>query len=113
MVLKEVYELNISWDEVFKYSDILNPISANTLFAAGKLAQLNSNKTVLDLGSGKGTPSLLWASLFGVQIEGYDLGEQFVEYANSRASLLNLSHRVKYYAQDVTALHDKVEYDHH
>jgi len=107
----EVYEMNLSFDEVFKYSDILNPISTTTLLSAGKLAQLKPQAAILDLGSGKGTPSLLWASLFGVQIEGYDLNETFVEYANARANLLNLSHRVKYYTQDIKDLRVKRQYD--
>ena len=103
--------MNLSFDKVFKYSDILNPISATTLFLAGKLAQLNPKKTVLDLGSGKGSPSLLWANQFGVQIKGYDLGKQFVEYANLRAKMLNLSHRVKYYSQDIKELRIIGKYD--
>lgn len=107
----EVYELNLSFNEVFKYSDILNPISGTALLVAGKLAQLEPQNKILDLGSGKGTPSLLWASVFGVQIEGYDLNETFVEYANKRANLLNLAHRVKYYAKDVKALHVRRPYD--
>jgi cyclopropane fatty-acyl-phospholipid synthase-like methyltransferase len=103
--------MSLSFDVVFKYSDILNPISANTLLSAGKLAQLEPKNIILDLGSGKGSPSLLWASLFGVQIEGYDLGEKFVEYANSRARMLYLSHRVKYYFKDVKELRVKRKYD--
>jgi 2-polyprenyl-3-methyl-5-hydroxy-6-metoxy-1,4-benzoquinol methylase len=101
----------LSYDDVFKYSEILNPISSITLFLAGKLAQLNPNKKVLDVGSGKGFPSLLWASIFGVQIEGYDLGEQFVEYANSHANLLNLSHQVMYYSKDVKELYVERKFD--
>jgi len=103
--------MSLSFDVVFKYSDILNPISANTLLSAGKLAQLEPKNIILDLGSGKGSPSLLWASLFGIQIEGYDLGEKFVEYANSRARMLHLSHRVKYYFKDVKELQVKRKYE--
>lgn len=103
--------MTLSYDDVFKYSEILNPISSNTLFLAGKLAQLNPKKKVLDLGSGKGFPSLLWASLFGVQIEGYDLEEQFVEYANLHANLLNLSHQVMYYSKDVKELYVERKFD--
>lgn len=106
-----MYEMSLTYDDAFKYSDIFNPISANTLLRAGKLAQLEAKKIIIDLGSGKGFPSLLWASLFGVQIEGYDLGERFVEYANSRAKMLNLSHQVKYFSKDVKALRGKREYD--
>ncbi|UCH37756.1 MAG: class I SAM-dependent methyltransferase [Candidatus Bathyarchaeota archaeon] len=111
MTCNEVYELNLSYDEVFKYSDTLNPISTTALLAAGKLAQLNPQNIILDLGSGKGTPSLLWSSVFGVQIEGYDLNDAFIEYANKRANLLNLSHRVKYYAKDVKELRVRKRYD--
>lgn len=103
--------MELSYNEIFKYSEIFNPISSTTLFLAGKLAELEPKKVVLDLGSGKGSPSLLWASLFGVQVEGFDLSQSYVEYANSRAELLNLSHRVKYYCKDVTQLRVNRKYD--
>lgn len=111
MANNEMNIMNLTYDDVFKYSDIFNPISATTLLRAGKLAQLEAEKTIIDLGSGKGFPSLLWASLFDVQVKGYDLGERFVDYANSRAKMLNLSHQVKYSIKDVTSLHGKGEYD--
>jgi cyclopropane fatty-acyl-phospholipid synthase-like methyltransferase len=103
--------MKISYNEIFKYSDILNPISPTTLFSAGKLAEMEPKKIVLDLGSGKASPSLLWASLFGVRVEGYDLGRNYVEYANSRAKMLNLSHRVKFFCRDVRELKVTSEYD--
>ena len=103
--------MKLSYNEIFKYSDILNPISPTTLFSAGKLAQLEPKKTVLDLGSGKGFPSLLWASIFGVQVEGFDINKKYVRYANSRAKMLNLSHRVKYSAEDVKQLRFDRKYD--
>jgi SAM-dependent methyltransferase len=93
--------MKLSYTEIFKYSDILNPISPMTLFSAGKLAQLEPKKTVLDLGSGKGFPSLLWASTFGVRVEGFDVNKKYVTYANSRAKMLNLSNRVRYFGEDV------------
>ena len=103
--------MELSFDEIFKYSDILNPISPNILFSAGKLAELEPKKVILDLGSGKGSPSILWASMFGVQVEGYDLRKNYVEYANSRAKMLNLSHRVKFFCKDVKELKVTREYD--
>ena len=103
--------MKLSFDEIFKYSDRLNPISPNTLFAAGKLAELDPQKVVLDLGSGKGFPSLLWASLFGIQVKGYDRMKNYVAYANSRAEMLNLSHRVKFFCQDVKELRVATAYD--
>ena len=103
--------MKLSFDEIFKYSDILNPISPNTLFSAGKLSELKPKKVILDLGSGKGSPSILWASMFGVQVEGYDLSRNFVEYANSRARMLNLSHRVKFFCKDVKELKVTRGYD--
>jgi cyclopropane fatty-acyl-phospholipid synthase-like methyltransferase len=103
--------MELSFDEIFKYSDILNPISLNTLLSAGKLAELKPEKVVLDLGSGKGSPSILWASIFGVQVEGYDFGKKYVEYANSRAKMLNLSHLVKFFFKDVKELEVSRTYD--
>jgi len=103
--------MKLSFTEIFKYSDILNPVSPTALLLAGKLAQLGPEKTVLDLGSGKGYPSLLWASVFGVHVEGFDLNRSFVRYANSRAIMLNLSSRVKYTCRDVEKLSLSKKYD--
>jgi SAM-dependent methyltransferase len=101
----------LSSTEIFKYSDILNPISATILLSAGKLAQLGPWKTILDLGSGKGYPSLLWANVFGVHVEGFDVNRSFVRHANSRARMLNLSSRVKYTCRDVKKLSLGMRYD--
>ena len=103
--------MKLSYNEIFKYSDILNPVSSTTLFLAGKLAQLEPKKIVLDLGSGKGFPSLLWASTFGVHVEGFDMNKEYVEYANSCAKMLNLSNRVKYFAGDIRELRFDRKYD--
>lgn len=103
--------MRLSYNDVFKYSDRLNPISSKTLFLAGKLAELHSKKNILDLGSGKGYPSLLWASVFGVNVEGFDLNKSFVEYANSCARLLNLLDRVRYVYGDVRELRFIHKYD--
>jgi cyclopropane fatty-acyl-phospholipid synthase-like methyltransferase len=101
----------LSYTEIFKYSDVFNPISSTTLFLAGKLAELAPRQVVLDLGSGKGNPSLLWASVFGVHVEGYDQERRYVEYANARAAMLHLSSRVKYYCQDVKQIKTTRKYD--
>lgn len=93
--------MKLSYTEIFKHSDMLNPVSPAALFSASKLAQLRPGKTILDLGSGKGFPSLFWASAFGVRVEGFDINENYVEYANSRAKMLNLSHQVKYSCEDI------------
>lgn len=103
--------MKLSYNEIFKCSDILNPVSPTTLFSVGKLAQLEPKKTVLDLGCGKGFPSLLWASIFGVRVKGFDINEEYVEYANSRAKILNLSDRVKYSCKDVRELKLDRKYD--
>jgi len=111
MVVRKANAMKLSYNEIFKYSNILNPISPTTLFSAGKLAELEPKKAVLDLGSGKGFPSLLWASTFGVRVEGFDMNKKYVEYANSRAKMLNLSHRVKYSCEDVRELRLNGKYD--
>jgi len=59
----------------------------------------------------KGFPSLLWASIFGVQVDGFDLIKSYVVYANLRAKMLNLSHRVKYFCKDVKKLRCNRKYD--
>lgn len=103
--------MKLSYNEIFKYSDILNPVSPTTLFSAGKLAQLEPKKIVLDLGSGKGFPSLFWASIFGVRVEGFDMNKKYVGYANACAKMLNLSHRVKYFCEDIRELRFNRKYD--
>jgi SAM-dependent methyltransferase len=103
--------MKLSFTEIFKYSDILNPVSQTMLLQAGKLAQLGPKKTVLDLGSGKGFPSLLWASVFGIRVEGFDVNESFVRFANSRAMMLNLSSRVEYSCRDIKDLRFSRKYD--
>jgi len=111
MAIRKANGMKPSYNEIFKYSDILNPVSPTTLFSAGKLAELEPKKIVLDLGSGKGFPSLLWASIFGVRVEGFDINKKYVRYANSRAKMLNLSHRVKYFAGDIRELRFNKKYD--
>jgi cyclopropane fatty-acyl-phospholipid synthase-like methyltransferase len=83
---------------------MLNPISATTLLLAGKLAQMEPKSVILDLGSGKAFPSLLWASTFGARVEGFDINKNYVEYANLHAKMLNLSQRVKYSCKDIREL---------
>jgi cyclopropane fatty-acyl-phospholipid synthase-like methyltransferase len=106
-----VNRTELSYTEIFKHSDILNPVSATTLLLAGKLAQLEPKSVILDLGSGKAFPSLLWANTFGAHVEGFDINENYVEYANSRAKMLNLSQRVKYSCKDVRELRLDRKYD--
>jgi cyclopropane fatty-acyl-phospholipid synthase-like methyltransferase len=103
--------MELSFTEIFKYSDILNPVSSIMLLRAGELARLEPGKTILDLGSGKGFPSLLWASAFGVRVDGFEINRKYVEYANARARLLNLTHRVNYSCQDVKELKLERRYD--
>ena len=74
------------------------------MLLAGKLAQLEPKSVILDLGSGKAFPSLLWASTFGVRVEGFDINKNYVAYANSRAKMLNLSQRVKYSCKNIREL---------
>ena len=101
----------VSYDEIFKYSDIFNPISLQILTLAGKLANFGPEKVLIDLGSGKGFPSLFLASTFGVQVEGFDVSKINVDYANSRAKLLNLSQRVQYFCQDLKGFAPNKKYD--
>ncbi len=103
--------MQLSFDEVFRYSDVFNPISLQTLHAAGKVAGLNSEKQLIELGCGKGYPALFWASTFGVQVEGIDISKISVEYANARAKLLNLSATVQFFCRDLRGLIPKRRYD--
>jgi cyclopropane fatty-acyl-phospholipid synthase-like methyltransferase len=103
--------MELSFTEIFKYTDILNPVSPTSLLLAGNLARLEPGKTILDLGSGKGYPSLLWASAFGVQIDGFEINRNYVEYANARARMLNLANRVNYSCQNIQGLKFRRKYD--
>jgi cyclopropane fatty-acyl-phospholipid synthase-like methyltransferase len=111
MAIKKENRMRLSYTEIFKYSDILNPVSSTALLSAGKLAQMEPKKIVLDLGSGKGFPSLLWASVFGVRVEGFDVNKDYVGYANAHAKMLNLSDRVRYFAEDIKQLRFDRKYD--
>jgi len=103
--------LQITFEQIFKHSDILNPLSPTTLLSAGKVGQMTPGKSLLDLGSGKGYPSLLWASAFGVGVKGVDLNQTYVDYANSRAKLLNLSNKAEYLHQDLKDFATSSRYD--
>lgn len=103
--------MQLTYNDMFRHTDRLNPISSRTLFLAGKLAELGPEKTLLDIGSGKGFPSLLWASTFGVRVEGFDLNKEYVECASSCARLLNLEHLVEYSCRDVRRLKLCRKYD--
>jgi cyclopropane fatty-acyl-phospholipid synthase-like methyltransferase len=103
--------MKLSYTEIFKYSDILNPISTQSLFSAGKLAQLEPRSTILDLGNGKGFPSILWASTFGSEVEGFDINKDYVEYANARAEMLNLSLRGQISCKDIRKLKPNRKFD--
>jgi hypothetical protein len=59
-----VASLPLPYEEIFKYTDIFNPISLQTLHAAGKVAQFSAEKTLLELGCGKGFPGLFWAGTY-------------------------------------------------
>lgn len=93
--------IRLSFDDIFKHTDIFNPISLQTLHAAGKLAELGPEKTLIELGCGKGYPSLFWASTFGVQVEGIDIDKSYVDYANSKAKLLHLLDKAHFHCQNL------------
>jgi cyclopropane fatty-acyl-phospholipid synthase-like methyltransferase len=103
-----MYEI---YDEIFKYTDFFNPVSLQSLTAAGKLADLSPEKKLIDLGCGKGFPALFLASAFGVQVEGFDIGKVNVDYANARAKLLNLSNSAKFFCQDLKGFIPSKKYD--
>jgi SAM-dependent methyltransferase len=103
--------MKLTYDDIFKHSEIFNPISQFTLFSAGNLVELRPEKTILDLGSGKGFPSLFWASIFGAKVDGYERKENYVKYANARAKMLLLSKKVKYYCKDIRDLSFDKKYD--
>lgn len=44
-------------------------------------------------------------------MEGFDINKNYVEYANSRAKILNLSHLVRYFCKDIRELRVDRRYD--
>lgn len=104
-------DLQVTWNDAFKHTAKLNPISARTLLLAGKLAEFKPEKVLLDVGSGKGFPALLWSSTFGIQVLGFDFNNEFVRHANAQAELFHLSHRVKFTCRDVRELKPHRKYD--
>ncbi len=103
--------MRIPFEDIFKNTEIYNPISQQTLLSAGKFAQMDPGKTIIDLASGSGYPSLLWTSLFGVHVTGYDIGEKYVAYANTRAKMLNLEEKAQYFCQDLKNFTTEKKYD--
>jgi 2-polyprenyl-3-methyl-5-hydroxy-6-metoxy-1,4-benzoquinol methylase len=103
--------LQVTWNDAFRHSERLNPLSSETVLLAGKLAEFKPGNILLDLGSGKGFPSLLWASTFGIQVEGFDFSCQDVNHANSQAKLLNLGYLVKFTCRNVRQLKPSHKYD--
>ena len=103
-----MYEI---YDEIFKYTDFFNPVSFQTLTAAGRLANFGPEKTLIDLGCGKGFPALFLAGAFGINVEGFDLGKVNVDYANARAKLLNLSNQAQFFCQDLRGFVPNKKYD--
>jgi len=101
----------LSYEEAFHTTDILNPVSPTALLEAGRLTHLSRHKTVLDLGCGKGFASLLWAGAFGAKVEGFDLVEPFVQYAAARAKMLGLSQHARYSCRDVKNLKSECKFD--
>jgi cyclopropane fatty-acyl-phospholipid synthase-like methyltransferase len=108
---EDIRRMQITFEQIFKNSDMFNPVSSETLLLAGKYAELNPAKSVIDLASGKGSPSLLWASEFGVQVDGYELDETYVAYANARAKLLSLEGKARYFCQDLKGFTPDKKYD--
>jgi len=104
-------DLQDLWNDAFKHTDRLNPISTQTLLLAGKVAEFGPKKVLLDVGSGKGFSSLLWSSTFGIQVIGFDFNREFVRHANAQAELFHLSHRVKFECRDVRELKPRRKYD--
>jgi 2-polyprenyl-3-methyl-5-hydroxy-6-metoxy-1,4-benzoquinol methylase len=99
------------FEKIFRNTDIFNPIALQTLHAAGKLAQLSPEKTLIELGCGKGFPALFWASAFGIQVEGVDLSQAYVDYANARARLLNLQDQTYFSVHDLKTFSPTKKYD--
>ncbi len=99
------------FEEIFTRTDIFNPISLQALHAAGKLAQLSPEKTLIELGCGKGFPALFWASAFGVKVMGVDRSQSYVDYANSRARLLNLQDQTCFSVQDLKTFSPAEKFD--
>jgi cyclopropane fatty-acyl-phospholipid synthase-like methyltransferase len=61
----------------------------------------SSRERGLDLGCGKGAVSCCLAKNFDVEMIGIDLMSPFIETANKRAVEKNLTHKVKFYVEDM------------
>jgi arsenite methyltransferase len=62
--------------------------------------ELRPGERVLDLASGPGTTALLFASEFGVEVDGIDLGDLTVAKANATAASEGLGERVRFHLGD-------------
>ncbi len=66
----------------------------------GRMARLNPEHKVLDIGSGIGGPSRCLASEFGCRVKGIDLTDEYCQAATELSKQLGLSHLVEYWQGD-------------
>ncbi len=70
----------------------------------GQLLQLDKNRRVLDVASGRGTSAIFLADKFGCEVVGLDYGQQNAERANAEATERGLSALVHFEHGDAESL---------
>jgi SAM-dependent methyltransferase len=69
-----------------------------------RAAKINRAMTVLDVGSGLGGPARALASVYGCQVRGVDLTEEYCRVAGMLSDLLGLSHLLQFQQGDALNL---------
>lgn len=84
--------------------DVLHPGGTQLTERLGRILNLGPDARVLDVASGRGDGTLVFASRFGCQVVGVDLGRRNVEAATKEARKLGLADKAAFYCGDAERL---------
>jgi SAM-dependent methyltransferase len=83
--------------------DWCNPVSAERMRALLRIARLDAQSRVLDLGCGKGELGLVVAADYGAQVVAVDRSVPMLDAARERARQRGLASRIAFVEQDIGA----------
>ena len=80
--------------------EILHPGGYALTQRTAELCDLKPGLKVLDVSSGRGTQSIFYAKMYGVEVVGLDISEEMIKTATSRAIESGVSDKVKFVLGD-------------
>lgn len=84
--------------------DELHVMGRKATRALGRMAQLNDEMEILDIGSGLGGPARTLAQAFGCHVTGVDLADEYVEAANELSRRVGLARKTVFQRADALDL---------